>query len=141
AGADAVVPLDTDDVGELAARFSAALDGPADLVLDPLFGVPAAAAARVLRPGGRLVNLGGSASETSPIDSSTLRGRSLSLLGYTNNELTPDQRAAALTEIAEHSAHGRLSVVHETMALDDAGNAWRHQAVGAPSGRIVLSVR
>ena len=45
AGADAVVALDTDDVAELAARFGAAVDGPVDLVLDPLYGVPAAAAA------------------------------------------------------------------------------------------------
>src|SRR5690606_34938499 len=93
AGADAVVALDTGDVAELARRFADAADGPADLVLDPLFGVPAAAAARTLRPGGRLVNLGGSAGETSPIDSSTLRGKPLRLLGYTNNELTPRQRA------------------------------------------------
>ncbi|MFG1945909.1 zinc-binding alcohol dehydrogenase family protein [Nonomuraea sp. NPDC048826] len=141
AGADAVVPLDSEDVDELAAALSAALDGPADLVLDPLFGAPAAAAARALRPGGRLVNLGGSASETSPIDSSTLRGKSLRLLGYTNNELTPAQRTAAITEIADHAAHGRLSVVHETVPLDDAAKAWQRQASGAPSGRIVLSVR
>lgn len=141
AGADAVVALDTEDVGELAARLSAALDGPADLVLDPLFGAPAAAAARVLRPGGRLVNIGGSASETSPIDSSTLRGKSLRLLGYTNNELTPEQRAAAITEVAGHAVRGELSVIYETMPLDEAGKAWQRQAAGAPSGRIVLSVR
>ena len=30
--------------------------------------------------------------ETAPIDSSTLRSRSLRVLGYTNNELTPEQR-------------------------------------------------
>ena len=66
AGADAVVALDTDDVAELAARLGAAVDGPVDLVLDPLYGVPAAAAAKCLRPGGRLVNLGGSASEHAP---------------------------------------------------------------------------
>src|SRR4051794_41258622 len=43
-----------------------------------LFRSPAAAAARTLRPGGRLVNLGSSADETCPIDSSTIRppGRS-----------------------------------------------------------------
>jgi len=88
AGADAVVALDTEDVAELAARLGAAVDGPVDLVLDPLYGVPAAAAARCLRPGGRLVNLGGSASEHAPLDSSTIRSRSLRVLGYTNNELT-----------------------------------------------------
>lgn len=138
AGADAVVTLDTGDVAVLAARFADAADGPVDLVLDPLFGVPAAAAARALRPGGRLVNLGGAASESCPIDSATLRGRSLRLLGYTNNELSPAQRAASLTFVAAHAATGSLTVDHETMPLADASAAWTRQAGGAPGGRIVL---
>jgi NADPH:quinone reductase len=138
AGADAVVALDTDDHQELAARFEAACDGPADLVLDPLYGIPAAAAARTLRPGGRLVNLGGSASETSPIDSSTLRSRSLRLLGYTNNALTRGQRAAAVTAVAEHIARGTVSVAHELVPLADAAAAWQRQAEGLAAGRTVL---
>ncbi|GAA0818735.1 zinc-binding alcohol dehydrogenase family protein [Streptosporangium amethystogenes subsp. fukuiense] len=138
AGADAVVALDTEDVAELAARFAAVIDGPVDLVLDPLFGVPAAAAAHTLRPGGRLVNLGGSAGETCPIDSATLRGRSLRLLGYTNNELSPERRAASLTLIAEQSLLGNLSVAHESMPLSAAGEAWRRQHEGTATGRIVL---
>ncbi len=138
AGADAVVALDTDDLDELAGRFAAAVDGPADLVLDPLYGVPAAAAARALRPGGRLVNLGGSAGETCPIDSSTLRSRLLSILGYTNNELTREQRAAAVTTVAEHVARGTLAVAHEVVPLADAPSAWQRQTEGRTSGRIVL---
>ncbi|WP_433429078.1 quinone oxidoreductase family protein [Nonomuraea sp. CA-141351] len=140
AGADAVVTLDTEDVADLAARFSAACDGPVDLVLDPLFGAPAAAAARTLRAGGRLVNLGGSASETCPLDSSTLRSRSLRVLGYTNNELTREQRAAAIALIAEQAALGRLAVAHEVMTLEEAGAAWERQTAGTAGGRIVLRV-
>lgn len=139
AGADAVVALDTDDVGELAARFGDALDGPADLVLDPLFGPAAAAAARTLRAGGRLVNLGGSASETCPIESSTLRGKSLRLLGYTNAELTPERRTDAIATIAAEAVAGRLTVAHETVPLAEAAAAWRRQASGEASGRIVLA--
>ncbi|MHC8505092.1 quinone oxidoreductase family protein [Pseudonocardia artemisiae] len=139
AGADAVVALDTDDVSELATRFEAASDGPVDLVLDPLFGAPAAAAARALRPSGRLVNLGSSAAETCPIDSSTLRSRSLRLLGYTNNELTREQRGAALTTVAEHAARGALTVAHEIVPLDDVAAAWQRQVCGAAAGRIVLT--
>ncbi|NJP26412.1 zinc-binding dehydrogenase [Microbispora sp. CL1-1] len=138
AGADAVVALDTDDVATLAARLAEACDGPADLVLDPLFGPAAAAAARTLRQGGRWVHLGSSAGETCPIDSSTLRSRSLRLLGYTNNELTPEQRAASIVFVAEQAALGRLSVAYETIPLDDAGAAWERQASGTASGRIVL---
>ncbi|OLF09265.1 quinone oxidoreductase family protein [Actinophytocola xanthii] len=138
AGADAVVALDTDDVTELAARFTEAAEGPAHLVLDPLFGPPAAAAARALGQGGRLVNLGGSAAETCPIDSSTIRGRSLRLLGYTNNELTPGQRAEAVRVVAEQAVAGSLAVAHETAPLAEAASAWRRQADGTATGRIVL---
>jgi NADPH:quinone reductase-like Zn-dependent oxidoreductase len=138
AGADAVVELGTQDVAELAARLAAACDGPVDLVLDPLFGVPAAAAARTLRPSGRLVNLGSSAGETCPLDSPTLRGRSLRVLGYTNNELTGERRATAVARIAELSALGRLGVAHESVPLDEIGRAWHRQSTGAVSGRLVL---
>jgi NADPH:quinone reductase-like Zn-dependent oxidoreductase len=138
AGADAVVALDTEDVDELARRFAAAADGPVELVLDPLFGAPAAAAARALCPHGRLVNLGSSAGETCPLDSSTLRGRSLRLLGYTNNALTREQRAAAVTAVAEHAARGALTVAHEVVPLGDAAAAWQRQAEGRAAGRIVL---
>jgi NADPH:quinone reductase-like Zn-dependent oxidoreductase len=138
AGADAVVPLDTEDVGELADRFAAAADGPVDLVLDPLFGAAAAAAARTLRPAGRLVNLGSSASETCPIDSSTLRSKSLRLLGYTNNEVTRERKADAMRTVAAESVAGRLAVAHETVPLADAASAWQRQAGGAAAGRIVL---
>jgi NADPH2:quinone reductase len=138
AGADAVVALDTDDVAELAARLGAAVEGPVDLVLDPLYGVPAAAAARCLRPGGRLVNLGGSAAEHAPLDSSTIRGRSLQVLGYTNNALTREQRATALSAVARHAAAGELTVAHEVVPLEDATEAWQRQAEGRTTGRLVL---
>jgi NADPH:quinone reductase-like Zn-dependent oxidoreductase len=120
-----VVPLkESDDVARLAARLRTAADGPVDLVLDPLFGIPAAAALRTLRPGGRLVNLGSAAGETAPLDSATLRAGSLRILGYTNNELTPAQRSAALTLVAAHTAAGRLTVDHETVRLNDITTAW-----------------
>ena len=138
AGADAVVETGSDDVAGIAARLRAAAGGSADLVLDPVFGVPAAAALRALRPGGRLVNLGSSAAETSPIDSSTLRSRSLRVLGYTNNELTAEQRSSALVVVARLAARGELTVAHETAALDDATAAWRRHRAGAAEGRIVL---
>lgn len=136
AGADTVVPLDTSDVDELAARF--AVDGPVDLVLDPLFGAPAAAAARTLRAGGRLVNLGGSAAETSPITSSLLRAKSLRILGYTNNELTREQRAEAIVMIAARAAEGTLTVAHETVTPADAPAAWARHAAGTTGLRSVV---
>jgi NADPH:quinone reductase len=127
-GADVAVPLgdtasnDVADVTELADRLR--VDGPVDLVVDPLFGVAAAAALRVLRPHGRLVNLGSSAGETAPIDSSTLRSRSLRVLGYTNNELTPAQRAEALAHVVAQVRAGRLTTAHEAVPLVDVTGVW-----------------
>jgi NADPH:quinone reductase len=140
AGADQVIALDTDDVDELAVRLGAACDGSADLIIDPLFGVPAAAALRCLRMGGRLVNLGGSADERCPLDSSTLRSRSLRLLGYTNNELTGEQMGEAMTTVAQHAADGNLSVAHEVVPLEQAADAWQRQAQGRTIGRRLVLV-
>jgi NADPH:quinone reductase-like Zn-dependent oxidoreductase len=138
AGADAVVALDTDDVAELAARFRDAAP-EADLVLDPLFGAPAAAAAQALRPGGRWVHLGSSAGETCPIGSSVLRGRSLRLSGYTNNELSAQQRAETISVVAHLAARGELAVDHEVVPLTEVTDAWQRQAEGRTNGRIVLT--
>ncbi|MFC6016320.1 zinc-binding alcohol dehydrogenase family protein [Plantactinospora solaniradicis] len=138
-GADAVVALhDGEDVDSLAGRFRDAADGPVDLVLDPLFGVPAAAALRTLGPRGRLVNLGSSAAETAPFDSATLRSGSLRVLGYTNNELTAGERAATIGLIAGHIRAGRLVVEHESVPLTEVAAAWTRQADGTATRRIVL---
>ena len=139
-GADAAVELTADDtVDGLAERIRAAADGPVDLVLDPLFGVPAVAALRTLRQHGRLVNLGSSAGETAPLDSSTIRSRSLRVLGYTNNELTSEQRRDALTKVVTEALAGRLTVTHEQVPLAEAAEAWTRQAEGRAAGRIVLT--
>ena len=138
-GADAVVRLDTDDVSDLASRFAQASDGPTELIIDPLFGAPAAAALRTARRYARLVQLGGSAAETAPIDSSTVRSRSLCLLGYTNNELTPTQRADAFNAVLSLAAAGRLTVGYESVPLDGIAGAWSRQARGEAPVRIVIT--
>lgn len=135
AGAGAAAPGDVAAaVAALVERMRVACDGKVDLVLDPLFGVPAAAALRVLRPGGRLVNLGGSAAPTAPLDSPTLRGGSLRVLGYTNNALTPQQRRDALGVVVEEAVAGRLTVAHQAVPLADAAAVWTR----TEAGRIVL---
>ena len=139
-GADEVVLLDTDDVDKLTGRFGQATDGGADLVIDPLFGAPAEAAARALKPFGRLVNLGGSAAPTATFDSATVRGRSLQLLGYTNNALTTDQRDAAVQQVASLAVDGKLSVDYDTVALADVAEAWARQAAGTRLHRYVVTM-
>ncbi|WP_239143455.1 quinone oxidoreductase family protein [Actinoplanes philippinensis] len=107
-----------------------ALDEPVDLVVDPVFGAPAAAALRVLRPGGSLVNLGSAAGATAPIDSATLRSGSLQILGYTNNALSPRRRADMITEIAAHATAGRLTVTHEAIPVTATEDAWERDDPG-----------
>ncbi|MEU7781393.1 zinc-binding alcohol dehydrogenase family protein [Micromonospora parva] len=140
-GAAVALPLlPDDDVASLADRLRHAADGPLDLVLDPVFGVPAAAALRVLRPGGRLVNLGSAAGATAPIESAVLRSGALRIVGYTNNGLSTAARAAALTVVAGHAATGRLTVDHEIVPFDAVADAWARQDAGTAAGRIVLAL-
>ncbi|WP_406079645.1 zinc-binding alcohol dehydrogenase family protein [Micromonospora sp. NBC_00858] len=140
-GAAVSVPLlPDDDVASLADRLRDAADGPVDLVLDPVFGVPAAAALRVLRPAGRLVNLGSAAGATAPIESAVLRSGSLRMIGYTNNALSTEQRAASLAVVAGHAAAGRLTVDHETVPFASVADAWSRQDNGTAAGRLVLAL-
>ena len=139
-GAASAVQLFAEDtVDTLTERLRDAADGPVDLVIDPVFGVPVAAALRVLRPGGRLVNLGSAAGATAPIESAVLRGGSLQVIGYTNNSLSIAERAASLGVIAEHAAAGRLTVDHELVPFADVADAWSRQAAGTATDRLVLT--
>lgn len=138
AGADEVLALEG-DADALTGRLREALGGRLDVVVDPVFGVAATAASRVLSDGGRLVNLGGASGDTAEFSSAALRSRSASVLGYTNNALTPAQRRDALTAVAAHAAAGRLAVAHEQVPLADVADAWRRQATGDPGVRLVLT--
>jgi NADPH:quinone reductase len=139
AGADALVHLDdTADIDQLADAIRAQCDGPLDLVIDPLFGVSAVAATRVLRPHGRLVNIGSAAAPTAFFESVTLRSSSLQVLGYTNNDLSRQQRNDALIRVVQEAVAGRLTVDHEPVPLADATAAWTRQVDGRAAGRIVL---
>jgi NADPH:quinone reductase-like Zn-dependent oxidoreductase len=138
AGADEVVPL-AGDVHALAARIAAASRGAVDVVVDPVFGAAATAASRVLAEGGRLVNLGGASGDVAEFSSAVLRSRSLEILGYTNNALTPAERGAALTAVAGHAADGRLGVAHEVLPLAEVPTAWTRQAEGRAGVRFVLT--
>ena len=111
--------------------------GRIDLVLDPVWGIPAQAALQALSPGGRLVNLGSSASPEASLPSAALRSGMLSVLGYTNNALSPEQKATALAEILRHAAAGRLTTDRETLPLAQASEGWSRCGT-APHRRSVL---
>ena len=137
AGADVVLAADPDPHA-LSARIADAAGGPVDVVLDPVFGTAATAASRVLAEGGRLVNLGGASGDEAVFSSAVLRSRSASVLGYTNNALTSDQRRAALTAVLDLAASGRVSLAFDTQPLSTVEQAWERQAREDASPRLVL---
>ena len=139
AGADLVVPLDTTDVDALAT--SLAVHGPYDVILDPVFGTPATAAARELAAGGRLVNLGGAAGDTAEFSSASLRSKAAAVLGYTNNALSAEQRRDAVGSVLEHAAAGRIRVAFEECRLSDVESTWSRVAAGTAGARCVLVPR
>jgi NADPH:quinone reductase-like Zn-dependent oxidoreductase len=137
AGADDVVLLS--DPETLSVRLEEAAGGPADVVVDTVFGVAATAASRVLAPFGRLVNIGGLAGDTAEFSSAVLRSRTASVLGYTNALLSAAQRRAALDAVFAHAAAGRIGVAHEIVPLAEVGDAWRRQASGQAGVRLVVT--
>jgi NADPH:quinone reductase-like Zn-dependent oxidoreductase len=141
AGADEVVVLRPDEPrASLTARLTEAAGGPADVVIDPVFGEPAAAAAMALGPWGRLVNIGAAATnDIAEFSSAALRGRSIGILGYTNNAISADQRAEALTNVLAMAARGTAQVDHRVLPLDDCAQAWAAARGSGP--RIVVTLR
>ena len=140
AGADHVVLTgpDTPAPEVLVAQLTEACQGTVDVVLDPVFGAVASAAARVLSEGGRLVNLGSSSADEATFSSAVLRSRSIEVLGYTNNALSTEQRRAALTEICRYAASGDLAVAHVSRPLAGVAEVWRGMTAGTVAVRCVL---
>jgi NADPH2:quinone reductase len=128
-GADATVTLDG---GDLAQRFREAFggDGPT-LVVDPLWGEPARAATEAAAPGARIVQLGQSAGAEATLASSVIRGKQLSVLGYSDFAQSPEQKRELYLGLAEHVAAGRITIDVETFSLDDVAQAWAAQGSGA----------
>lgn len=137
-GADAAVDLTASDVEELERRIAAACDGPLQLVIDPVWGRPAEAAVRCLGSGGRLVNIGSAAGASASFESATVRSRVHTILGYTNNALSNEQKAKALDDILRYAAAGRLTIERALVPLSRVAEAWQQQATSA--GRKLILV-
>lgn len=128
-GADAFVALGDDPSFDDDQEF--------DVVIDPLWGKPAAAAIAALAFRGRLVQLGQSAGGEATFASADIRFKELEILGHTNFAHPFEARAAALQEMWEHAAAGDLTVPVETFPLDDIATAWAKQSE-APGTKLVI---
>ena len=137
AGADVVVRTgDAVDPAELTTRLHDAVGGPAQVVIDPVFGPTATAAAAALGPGGRLVNLGGSADDSAAFSSAVLRGRTIGILGYTNNAITAEQRAEALRSALDVVARCPKLLASRRFPAAASAEAWGSAGGGGP--RVVV---
>lgn len=124
-GADATVDLSAAGEGEtLTAAFKDAAGGELDVVHDPLWGAPAAAALDALGVGGRLVQLGQSAGAEATFPSASIRGRQLEILGHLNALVPAGVRRDAYRTLAEHAVAGRIEVEVERIPLGAVADAW-----------------
>ena len=110
-GADAVVDLRADEsVPDLVARLLTA-SGPADVVLDGLYGTPLEAALQVCAPHARVINIGNLAGPTAQIPAGLLRSKQLSLSGFAGLHTPLQAKRPALTwlwtALAERRPAGR----------------------------------
>jgi NADPH:quinone reductase-like Zn-dependent oxidoreductase len=137
AGAEVVVPFEG-DVDSVTAAL--AEHGPFDVVLDPVFGIAATAASRHLSPHGRLVNLGGASGDEARFSSAVLRSRTASVLGYTNNGITAEQRSEAIAAVLDHAAAGRIRLQYDVHPIAEVEKVWSRMGAGETAGRSVLSL-
>ncbi|MGH2942459.1 MAG: quinone oxidoreductase family protein [Solirubrobacteraceae bacterium] len=134
-GADAIVQIG--QVDDLAKAFQEASGEGVDVVIDPVWGEPAAAALEACRPHARHVQIGQSAGSHATISSAAVRGKMLAILGHTNFRAPQEIKRAAYQRMVEHAARGELTVEVEWMALDQAAEAWSRQR-SSPHHKLVL---
>lgn len=120
--ADAVVPLDTPDLG--AAFVAACGEEGAHVIYDCLWGTPLEAALQAAAVGARVVQVGASAGQTGVIPSAAVRGKRLDLLGYSNFGVPRETLASAYLEIVTLAIEGELRVHIERVPLEQVADAW-----------------
>ena len=121
----------------LARAFEEAAGGPLDLIIDPLWGIPAQAAVEAGAFSGRLVQLGQSAGAEATLRSGAVRGKSFAIVGFTLGHVPHDKTEAAYRRLIELASSGELVIERETLPLDWAGEAWRRQQ-DSPHRKLIL---
>jgi hypothetical protein len=119
-----------------ALRAAAGGDG-FDVIIDPLWGEPAAAAAKAAAPFARLVALGQSAGVEATFPSADVRNNALHIVGHTNYKVPPADSRAAYERMCAHAAAGELTADYERVSLDDAADAWERLRSG-PGAKLVV---
>jgi NADPH:quinone reductase-like Zn-dependent oxidoreductase len=120
----------------LAVRFREACggDGPT-VIIDPIWGEPAAAAIDAAAPGARFVQLGQSAGAVAPLRSTPIRGREMTITGWSGG-LSRPEIAEAYLELLDHVVTGNIEVDITRVPLSSAAEAWR---AGPAFGKQVVT--
>jgi NADPH2:quinone reductase len=134
-GADDVVSLESEDL-VAALKEACGGDGPS-LVVDPLWGEPAVAAATAAAHGARLVNIGQSAGPAAPLLSADVRGKQLNIFGYSNLATPREVLNREYLRLLEHARAGEIQVEIRTFSFDRVAEAWEEQARGAGAKVVV----
>jgi NADPH:quinone reductase-like Zn-dependent oxidoreductase len=134
-GADAAVRLGEPD--DLPAALAEAASGRIEVVIDPLWGEPVAAAIDAASFGARIVHLGASASPQATISSAPVRGKTLVIMGHTNFAAPAEIKAEAYRRMAQAAASGALRVEVLEIPLERVEEAWGQLQAGGHH-KIVL---
>lgn len=140
-GADATVRIDpAATVSDLAERFTDATDGRLDVIIDPVWGDPAAAALLAATRYGRLVQLGHSATASINFAPAFLRGKAVSILGYSSGIASPELRRETYLRLCDLASAGMLQMESQVLPLSSVREAWDRQA-RSPNVKLCLDVR
>ena len=131
--ADAVVSTEGDDLG---GRLQAAAEGGADVVFDALWGGPLEAALTAAALGARVIHVGQSAGATATLISGLVRGKQLTIRGYSNFGVPRDEVVATYLKMVDLATAGELVLPVTTTPLSGAASAWNGVASG--NGKQVL---
>ncbi len=119
--ADATVWLGEADLG---AKLTAACEPGASVVYDPLWGEPFQAALAAAAPDARIVQMGASAGPTAVLPSAAVRGKRLSVLGYSNFGVPRETFVEAYLTMVRRAIDGALDLDVVVSPLDEVGRAW-----------------
>ncbi len=112
--------------------------GPVDVIIDPLWGLPALGAIRAARHGARLIQMGQLAALSLDLLATDLRARAMDVRGYALFHCPFDERRAAYMELTQSVAAGRVKVDVEAVPLANVVDAWDRQSGGGARKKLVL---
>lgn len=132
-GADAVIALDQPP-DDFAAAVRVQLERGIDVVLDYLWGSPAAQLLAALTARGipprriRYVQIGSIAGEILPFPASFLRSAQLELLGSGIGSVPTERLVAAIAGLMQAFVPARMHVAFETFPLDEVASVWNRSS-------------